>query len=124
MRNTRYGIAAAVAAAVLGASSPVFADVVEDGKARQPDGRTPLQWAAFHGDVAEARRLIAAGADIKAENNYGINAMLLAADIASTELIELLLKHGANANTANADGETPLHLVSRAGNIEAEIGRA
>src|SRR5690606_37010986 len=118
MRNTRYGIAAAVAAAVLG-SSPVLADVAEDVNARQPDGSTPQQWAAFHGDVAEARRLIEAGADIKAENNYGINAMLLAADIASTELIELLLKHGANANTANADGETPLHLVSRAGNVEA-----
>src|SRR5690606_33788265 len=86
---------------------------------RQADGSTPLQWAAFRGDVDEAKRLIAAGADVNATNNYGINAMLLAADIASTELIQLLLKHGVDPETANADGETPLHLVARAGNIEA-----
>ena len=56
---------------------------------------------------------------MKAENNYGINAMLLAADIANTELIQLLLKNGADASSANADGETALHLVARAGNVEA-----
>ncbi len=119
LRKTRYAVAAALAAAMLGASAPSFADVSGDVDARRPDGSTPLQWAAFAGDVEEARRLIAAGADVRAQNNYGINAMLLAADIASTDLIRLLLKHGADANTANADGETPLHLVSRAGNIEA-----
>ena len=117
-RKSRY-VAAAVAAAILGTSPVALADVTGDVNARQPDGSTPLQWAAFAGDVAEARRLIEAGADVRAQNNYGINAMLLAADISSTELIQLLLRHGADANTSNVDGETPLHLVSRAGNIEA-----
>jgi ankyrin repeat protein len=119
LRKTRYAVAAAVAAALLGASAPSMADVSGDVDARRPDGSTPLQWAVFADDLDEAKRLIAAGADVNAENNYGINAMLLAADIASTELIRLLLKHGADANTANADGETPLHLVARAGNVEA-----
>ncbi|HWL63719.1 MAG TPA: ankyrin repeat domain-containing protein [Steroidobacteraceae bacterium] len=114
----RQAVAAAVAAALLLGSATALADV-KDVNARQPDGSTPLQWAAFEGDVAEAKRLIAAGADVNATNNYGINAMLLAADIASTELIQLLLKHGVDPNTSNADGETPLHLVARAGNIEA-----
>ena len=88
----KQGIAAAVAAAILmGCASAIAADK-EDVNARRADGSTPLQWAAFSDDVAEAKRLIAAGADVKATNNYGISAMLLAADIASTELIQLLLK--------------------------------
>jgi ankyrin repeat protein len=99
--------------------SAVAVAAKEDVNARRVDGSTPLQWAAFADDVAEAKRLLAAGADVKATNNYGISAMLLAADIASTDLIQLLLKNGADANSANPDGETALHLVARAGNIEA-----
>jgi ankyrin repeat protein len=69
--------------------------------------------------VTEAARLLKAGAKVDAVNNYGINALLLAADISNTGLIQLLLKNGADANSANADNETALHLVARAGNIEA-----
>jgi ankyrin repeat protein len=90
-----------------------------DVNARQPDGATPLLWAAFEGDVPEAARLLKAGADINAVNNYGVNALLLAADISNTELIQLLLKNGADANSANADNETALHLIARSGNVEA-----
>jgi ankyrin repeat protein len=109
----------AVAVALLIGATGALADGAKDVNARQPDGSTPLQWAAFAGDLTEAKRLIAAGADVHAKNNYGINPMLLAADIASTELIQLLLKAGADANSANPDGETALHLVARAGNVEA-----
>ncbi len=85
----------------------------------QPDGSTPLQWAVFHGDVAEAKRLLKAGADVKAVNDYGVNAMQLAADGANTDLIRLLLRAGADPDSPNPEGETALHLVARAGNIEA-----
>ena len=105
-RGYKYSIAAAVAATFLMGSSSVFAAGASDVDERRPDGSTPLQWAAFAGDVAEAKRLIAAGADVKATNNYGISPMLLAADIASTELIQLLLKNGADPSSANPDGET------------------
>lgn len=86
---------------------------------RKPDGSTPLMFAAFEGDVAEAGRLLKEGADVKATNNYGANAMRLAADTANTELIRLLLKAGADPESPNADGETALHLVARSGNVEA-----
>jgi ankyrin repeat protein len=85
----------------------------------RPDGSTPLQWAVFNGDVAEARRLLKEGADVTARNSYGVNAMQLAADTANTELIQLLLKAGADAESPNADGETALHVVARSGNVEA-----
>jgi ankyrin repeat protein len=86
---------------------------------RKPDGSTPLQWAVFSGNLAEAQRLVKEGADVRAVNNYGVDAMQLAADIADTKLIQLLLKAGADANSANPDGETALHLVARSGNVEA-----
>jgi ankyrin repeat protein len=83
------------------------------------DGSTALHQAAFDGNVAEAQRLIKAGADVNAVNAYGVNAMQLVADSANTPLIALLLKAGADPVSANADRETALHLVARAGNVEA-----
>jgi ankyrin repeat protein len=111
-------VAAAMAVALLctATGSAVAANADEP---RTPDGSTPLMQAAFEGDVAEAERLIKEGADVKATNNYGANAMRLAADTANTELIRLLLKAGADPESPNADGETALHLVARSGNVEA-----
>src|SRR4249919_3928658 len=97
----RMGILA-VAATLLAATSAA-GNVDEPLRA---DGSTPLQWAAFQGDVAQAKQLIKAGADVHATNAYGVNAMQLAADSANTELIALLLKAGADPQSPNADGET------------------
>jgi len=85
----------------------------------RPDGSTALQWAVFNGDIAEAKRLLAAHADVKATNDYGVDAMQLAADASNTEMIRLLLKAGADPDSPNPDGETALHLVARAGNLDA-----
>jgi uncharacterized protein len=114
----RGKVAAAVAVALLctAAGSAAAANADEP---RKPDGSTPLMFATFEGDVAEAGRLLKEGADIKATNRYGVNAMQLAADTANTELIRLLLKAGADPESPNADGETALHLVARSGNVAA-----
>jgi ankyrin repeat protein len=98
------------------AASATTANVDEP---RKPDGSTPLMWATFEGDVEEAARLLKEGADVKASNSYGVNALHLAADSANTELIRLLLKAGADPESPNADGETALHVVARSGNVEA-----
>jgi ankyrin repeat protein len=112
--------AAAVAALLSGAAGIATAGVTGSAdEPRRPDGSTPLQWAVFSGDLAETQRLLKQGADPQVTNNYGVNALLLAADIADTSLIQALLKAGANANSANADGETALHLVARSGNVDA-----
>ncbi|RYG86535.1 hypothetical protein EON77_03630 [bacterium] len=113
----RGGItAAAIVAALLAGSGASAGNVDEPVRA---DGSTPLQWAAFQGDIAETKRLIKEGADVRATNAYGVNAMQLAADTANTAVIEALLKAGADPESPNADGETALHLVARAGNLEA-----
>ena len=111
-------LAASLAVALLAASSATAASSQVDAPVRA-DGSTALLVAAFDGDIAEAKRLLKAGAKVRATNNYGVNAMQLAADSGNTELIALLLKAGADPQSPNADGETALHLVARAGKVEA-----
>ena len=92
---------------------------VTDVDERRADGSTPLQWAVYEGDVAEARRLVAAGADVSLANDYGATAMSLAAEVADLEMLELLLEAGADADSPNAEGQTALMAVARTGNVAA-----
>jgi ankyrin repeat protein len=94
-------------------------EVPADVDARYPDGSTPLQWAVYEGDVAEAERLLKAGADVSIANHYGATPMGLAAEVADTAMLKLLLEAGADANAANPDGMTALLAVARTGNVEA-----
>lgn len=84
-----------------------------------PDGSTPLQWAVYDQNVDRARALIRAGAEVNAENNFGANAMQLAAEAGHDQLIKLLLDAGADPDSANPEGQTALMLVARAGDLDA-----
>ena len=46
--------------------------------AAQPDGTTALHWAAYHDDVDLVSRLLAAGADVRATNRYGVTPLSIA----------------------------------------------
>ena len=116
----KVGAPVAVALLCMAAGSAAASAVATKAdEPRKPDGSTPLMVASFEGDVVEAGSLLKEGANVKATNAYGVNAMQLAADSANTELIRLLLKAGADPESPNADGETALHLVARSGNVEA-----
>jgi ankyrin repeat protein len=91
----------------------------EDVNRRNPDGSTPLQWAVYKGDVAEATRLVRAGADVSLANNYGATPMSLAAEVGNTDMLKVLLEAGANVDSPNPDGQTALLAVSRTGNVSA-----
>jgi ankyrin repeat protein len=91
----------------------------EDVNRRNPDGSTPLQWAVYNGNVAEARRLLRAGANVTLANNYGATPMTLAAEVGNAEMLKVLLEAGANADSPNPDGQTALLAVARTGNVEA-----
>jgi ankyrin repeat protein len=91
----------------------------EDVNRRDADGTTPLQWAVYNGDVVEARRLVKAGADVSAANDYGATPMSLAAEVANADMLALLVEGGANADSPNTDGQTALMAVARTGNLAA-----
>jgi ankyrin repeat protein len=117
----------AIVAASLMAASPGEAQTSksapsqrkEDVNRRNADGSTPLQWAVYAGDVAEATRLLRAGADVSLANNYGATPMSLAAEVGNTGMLKVLLEAGANADSPNPDGQTALLAVARTGNVEA-----
>ena len=90
-----------------------------DVNRRHPDGSTPLQWAVYNGDLAEAQRLLRAGADVSIANNYGVTAMGLAAEVGNADMIALLLEAGAHADSPDPDGMTALQMVARTGNVKA-----
>lgn len=83
------------------------------------DGTTALHWAAHNGDMELVNRLLRAGADAKAKNQFGATPMSEAAFLGSVPIIEALLKAGADPDSPSADGETALMLVARTDNVAA-----
>src|SRR5262245_5060151 len=117
MRNASL-LAATIICLALGAGS-AFAQGGTDVNQRAVDGSTPLQWAVYHDDVAEVRRLLKAGANVSLANNYGATPMSLAAEVGNAEIIKLLLEAGADVESPNPDGQTALLAVARTGNVPA-----
>jgi ankyrin repeat protein len=68
--------------------------------------------------VETAELLIRAGADLNAENDYGVTPLSLACTNGSTAMVQKLLKAGANANAARQTGETAIMTAARTGNVE------
>jgi ankyrin repeat protein len=105
--------------ATLSAQKTTRAPKKEDVNRRNLDGSTPLQWAVYNGDVAEATRLVRAGADVSLANHYGATPMSLAAEVANTDMLKVLLEAGASVDSPNPDGQTALLAVARTGNVAA-----
>lgn len=74
--------------------------------------------AADAGDLDAVRRLVEAGADVKAANRYGVAALPLACRNGNAEMVALLLEAGADANATLAGGETPLMIAARTGRAD------
>src|SRR2546429_7977670 len=59
------------------------------------DGTTPLIWAAHNGDSEIGNLLIAAGANLKATNRHGVNALVEGATVGAAAMMDALRKPGA-----------------------------
>jgi hypothetical protein len=88
--------------------------VHEAGKA----GWTPLHYAAYAGKETIASDLIAAGADVNAQNADGFTPLHLAAQEGRVAVAGALIAHGADLNAQEKQGWTPLHFAAQEGHAE------
>ena len=79
------------------------------------DGINMLQWAAIANRADMARFLISKGADLNHADHHGMTALLYAAsiDFGNSDMIDLLLKSGANPNARTPQGLTALDLARK-----------
>lgn len=77
-------------------------------------GDTPVHAAAFCGDPAILRAVLAKGGDPDARNPHtGATPLVQALLSPTTGQAEVLLEAGADPNLADANGDTPLHVAGR-----------
>ena len=76
-----------------------------------PDGFTPVALAAFFGQPAAVKALIAAGADVNAAAKNGLKVAALHAAVAGGKLdiVKAVLEAGGNANAQQQAGFRPIH---------------
>ena len=90
-----------------------------DARAHEPDGTTPLHYAAHFADTRLIAALLKAKADPNARNEFGAMPLAEAATTGNADAIRLLLKGGADVESANPEGQTGLMVVARAGKVDA-----
>ena len=90
-----------------------------DVNSTQVNGMTALHWAAYQDDLETAKLLVAAGANAKAVNRYGVTPLSTACENGNGAMVELFLKAGADANTTLPGGETVLMTAARTGKVPA-----
>jgi ankyrin repeat protein len=99
------------ATAAMGAAQQI------DTARAKPAVNTPLHRAVEREDLDEVRRLIRAGADLKAVNRYGVAPISLACARGNADIVEALLTAGADANTSLPEGETCLMTAAGTGSL-------
>lgn len=81
---------------------------------------SPLMVAAYQGDIAAVKTLVAQGADVNEKNAYGLTALMMAAGATpvsppahagSTEVLAYLIDHGADVNAVGGNDTTALRFA-------------
>ncbi|KAG5750696.1 hypothetical protein H9Q70_006664 [Fusarium xylarioides] len=94
---------------------PMFLDHGIDYNCSYWDGSTLLHGAAEHGNVNLVEKLLSLGHPVDPEKGHYCTPLHIASSI---DVKRVLLAAGANVNTFNEDGLTPLHTAAQRGAIE------
>ena len=93
-----------------------------DANIRDPEGITPLHWAAINGHVACCRTLLERGADV-----HAIGGALRATPLhwcarnGHTQVLSLLIEHGADPLIKDGQGFHCLHLATQSSLVMAVL---
>ena len=94
-----------------------------------PDLNVQLVAAAADGDLAAVADLLERGADVNADNGFGVTSLYTAADWGNLDLVTLLIEHGADPDSNPASrgrspwGKTPPQLAA-ATNTDVRVPEA
>jgi ankyrin repeat protein len=84
------------------------------------DGMTALHWAVYKNDIEIARMLVQASANVKAATRReAVVPLYMAATNGNPDIIDLLVKAGADVNGATSSGAMPLMQAAASGDVEA-----
>ena len=78
-------------------------------------GQTPLQAAAFRGDLPLVRLMLGKGVEVNGAGPDGRTPLFLAAMFDRLEMLDLLLERGADPSARDAAGFTPLDAARQMG---------
>ncbi len=83
-----------------------------------PNGRYPLNWAAWFDRVEIIKALLDAGADISKPNKTGFTPLHHAIENGSVAAAKLLVERGADLSAVNRYDATPLQFAREVGQNE------
>jgi len=90
-------------------------------KPYQSQGGTPLHSAAWHGHSSVVHFLIDNGADFKIKDFSEFTVLCTAVKSGSYETVQLLIQRGADVNSINSGGQTPLHFSVKGNYVNYEL---
>ncbi|KAH7381185.1 ankyrin repeat-containing domain protein [Phaeosphaeria sp. MPI-PUGE-AT-0046c] len=76
------------------------------------NGRTPLLWASWRGDVEAVNLLLQAKADIDKQDRQGYTPLARACKAGHLRCVKLLLQFGSSLTAPTGWGAQPIHLAS------------
>jgi len=89
--------------------------------ARDKEGHTALQWAAYQGFEDMLLFLISQGATLNAADTSGRTALHWASSRGCFGCVRILLQHGADANLRTDDGETAEQLAAKKNHVTTAL---